>query len=174
MLESLLTRLSPSRGSSLLRLSEQTIRGVATGVVGVAVIQCLLAGLGFLVADIPGAAVLAIVCLIIGIAQLPITVPITLVIAYMWFTEPGWAAVLFTAWNIPVMMLDNILKPILMGRGVEAPMLVVFIGAIGGLASIGILGLFTGAVLLVVAYELCRVWVYGGEGETKTDSAADG
>ena len=78
--------------------------------------------------------------------QLPLLIPVAPVIAYVWLQDSTLTAVLFTAWCVPVMLLDNILKPILMGRGVEAPMLVVFIGAIGGMASSGIVGLFTGAV----------------------------
>jgi len=80
-------------------------------------------------------------------------------IVYVWAHEPAMTAALFTAWMIPVTLLDNILKPILMGRGVDAPMLVVFVGAIGGLAASGIVGLFVGAVLMVVAYELLRAWL---------------
>jgi predicted PurR-regulated permease PerM len=80
-------------------------------------------------------------------------------IVYVWAHEPAMTAVLFTAWMIPVTLLDNILKPILMGRGVDAPMLVVFVGAIGGLAASGIVGLFVGAALMVVAYELLRAWL---------------
>ena len=104
-------------------LAEQTVRGVATGVVGVAIMQCVLAGIGFYVVGIPGAALLALVCLLMGIIQLPLAIPIVPVIIYVWTHEPVLTAVLFTAWSVPVMALDNVLKPILMGRGVDAPML---------------------------------------------------
>jgi predicted PurR-regulated permease PerM len=140
-------------------LAEQTVRGVATGVVGVAVVQCALAGLGFYAVGIPGAPLIALVCLLMGIVQLPLAIPIVPVIIYVWSHEPVLTAVLFTAWSVPVMALDNVLKPILMGRGVDAPMLVVFIGAIGGFASSGIVGLFVGAVVMVVAYELLKAWI---------------
>lgn len=152
-------RLAPTHGQRYGVLAEQTVRGVATGVVGVAIIQSVLAGFGFVAAGVPGAPVIAAVCLLAGIAQLPLAIPILPVIVYVWLKEPTLTAVLFTAWCVPVMMLDNFLKPILMGRGVEAPMLVVFIGAIGGMAANGIVGLFTGAVVLVVAYELFRAWL---------------
>jgi predicted PurR-regulated permease PerM len=94
-----------------------------------------------------------------GIIQLPLAIPIVPVIIWVWAHEPVLTAVLFTAWCIPVGALDNVLKPILMGRGVDAPMLVVFVGAIGGFASSGIVGLFVGAVVMVVAYELLKAWI---------------
>jgi predicted PurR-regulated permease PerM len=154
-----LVRLAPETGRNMRLLAEQTVRGVATGVVGVAVVQCALAGLGFYVVGIPGAALIALVCLLMGIVQLPLSIPIVPVIIYVWSREPTLTAVLFTVWSVPVMVLDNVLKPILMGRGVDAPMLVVFIGAIGGFASSGIVGLFVGAVVMVVAYELLKAWI---------------
>jgi len=152
-------RLAPGSGIRFSALAEHTVRGVATGVVGVAGIQCVLAAMGFFAAGVPGAPVIALICLLAGIVQLPLSIPIVPVIIYVWVKEPTLTAALFTAWSVPVMILDNFLKPILMGRGVEAPMLVVFIGAIGGMAASGIVGLFTGAVVLVLAYELFRAWL---------------
>jgi len=160
-----LVRLAPESGRNMRSLAEQTVRGVATGVVGVAAVQCVLAGIGFYVVGVPGAALIALVCLLMGIVQLPLAIPIIPVIIYVWTREPVLTAVLFTAWSVPVMALDNVLKPILMGRGVDAPMIVVFIGAIGGFASSGIVGLFVGAVVMVVAYELMKAWLGGFEEE---------
>jgi predicted PurR-regulated permease PerM len=96
---------------------------------------------------------------LIAICQLPLAIPVLPMIIYVWAHEPTLSAVLFTAWMIPVTLLDNVLKPILMGRGVEAPMLVDSSVAIGGLASSGIVGLFVGAVVMVLAYELLRAWL---------------
>lgn len=161
--ETLSLRLAPETGRRFGTLAEQTVRGVASGVVGVAIIQCILAGIGFFVAGVPGAAVIALVCLLFGVVQLPLSIPIVPVIIYVWTQDSTLTAVLFTIWSLPVSMLDNVLKPILMGRGVEAPMLVVFVGAIGGFATGGIVGLFVGAVVLVVAYELFRAWLGIGD-----------
>jgi predicted PurR-regulated permease PerM len=158
-----LLRLAPETGRNMRSLAEQTVRGVATGVVGVAIIQCVLAGIGFYVVGVPGAALIALVCLLLGIIQLPLAIPIVPVIIYVWTHEPALTSVLFTAWSVPVMALDNVLKPILMGRGVDAPMLIVFVGAIGGFASSGIVGLFVGAVVMVVAYELLKAWLDPGQ-----------
>ena len=152
-------RLAPTRGAGMRELAEQTVRGVATGVVGVALIQSVLAGIGFLAVGVPGAPILALGCLLLGMMQLPLAIPILPVVVYVWMHEETLSAVLFTAYILPVGALDNVLKPILMGRGVNAPMLVVFIGAIGGFASSGIVGLFLGAVVMVVAYELVQAWL---------------
>jgi predicted PurR-regulated permease PerM len=158
-IDRLAEHLAPHRGAHMRMLAEQTVRGVASGVVGVALIQCVLAAIGFFAIDVPGAAFIALVCLLMGIIQLPLAIPILPVIVYVWMHHPALPAALFTAYMLPVMALDNVLKPILMGRGVDAPMLVVFIGAIGGFAWAGIVGLFVGAVVMVVAYELLQAWI---------------
>jgi predicted PurR-regulated permease PerM len=152
-------RLAPETGSNMRELAEQTVRGVATGVVGIAMIQCVLSAMALFAIGFPGAPFLALLCLLVAIVQLPLAIVVLPMIVYVWAHEPTTSALLFTAWMIPVTLLDNILKPILMGRGVDAPMLVVFVGAIGGLASSGIVGLFVGAVVMVVAYELMRAWL---------------
>lgn len=152
-------RLAPDTGRNMRALAEQTVRGVATGVVGIAMIQCVLTAIALFAVGFPGAPFLALLCLLVAICQLPLAIPVLPMIIYVWAHEPALTAILFTAWMIPVTLLDNILKPILMGRGVDAPMLVVFIGAIGGLAASGIVGLFVGAVVMVVAYELLRAWL---------------
>src|SRR5688572_29434791 len=152
-------RIAPETGPNMRVLAEQTVRGVATGVVGIAMIQCVLTAIALFAIDFPGAPFLALLCLLVAIVQLPLALVALPMVIYVWAHEPALSAVLFTAWMIPVTLLDNILKPILMGRGVDAPMLVVFVGAIGGLAYSGIVGLFVGAVVMVVAYELLRAWV---------------
>lgn len=159
LVDRFLVRLAPETGRNMRELAEQTVRGVATGVVGIAMIQCVLTAIGLFAVGFPGAPFLALLCLLIAICQLPLAIPVLPMIIYVWANEPTLSAVLFTAWMIPVTLLDNVLKPILMGRGVDAPMLIVFIGAIGGLASSGILGLFVGAVVMVVAYQLLRAWL---------------
>lgn len=166
--DALALRLAPTSGRRFTGLAEQTVRGVAMGVVGVAILQSVLMALALFAVGIPGAPAIAILCLVMGTAQLPLSILVVPVIAYVWFEEPTLAAALFTVWSVPVMMLDNFLKPILMGRGVEAPMLVVFVGAIGGMATSGIVGLFTGAVVLVVAYELFRAWLGGDRPDAET------
>ena len=156
-------RLAPGQGERFSKLAEGTIRGVASGVIGVALIQALLAGIGFVIAGIPGAGFWALLCLLLGVMQLSIALVCIPVIIYAFTTLDTTWAIVFLIYNVPVAALDNVLKPLLMGRGVEAPMLVVFIGAIGGFITSGFIGLFVGAVTLVLAYELFQAWVAGPE-----------
>jgi predicted PurR-regulated permease PerM len=152
-------RLAGERGDELANLAEATIRNVARGVLGVAVIQALMAGLGFLVAGVPGAGIWALLCLILATVQIgvgPIVIP---TIVYVFATGDTLTAVVFLIWNIIVLVLDNILKPILMGRGVDVPMVVIFLGAIGGMLMSGIVGLFVGAMVLAVGYKLFQAWL---------------
>ncbi|MCH7894333.1 MAG: AI-2E family transporter [Proteobacteria bacterium] len=152
-------RIAPESKERFLALTENTVRGVTMGVVGVAIVQAILAGIGFAVIGIPAAAFWAFACLILAILQISIVLVVAPIAIYVFSSHELLPALLFVAWNVPILALDNILKPILMGRGVDAPMLVIFIGAIGGLISFGFLGLFFGAVVLVIAYDLMIFWL---------------
>jgi predicted PurR-regulated permease PerM len=152
-------RLAPEAGDRLFRLTEQTVRGVAAGVIGVAIIQAVLIGLGLLVAGFPLAGVWSLLCLLVGIVQLPMGLVVIPLVIYQFSHAPLPEASLLAAYMLPVMLVDNVLKPILMGRGVEAPMLVIFVGALGGFAASGFIGLFTGAIVLVLANELLTAWL---------------
>ena len=164
----LFVRLAPESGDRLLRLSEQTVRSVAAGVLGVAIIQSTLVGVGLLIAGVPYAGVWSLLCLLLGILQLPMGMVVTPLVIYEFLESPTTEAVLFLAYMAPVMLLDNILRPILMARGVEAPMIVILAGALGGFAVSGFLGLFTGAIILVLVYELFQVWLRGNEDPNDT------
>ncbi|MBO9715967.1 MAG: AI-2E family transporter [Pseudoxanthomonas sp.] len=156
----------PERGPRLVHLSVATVRSVATGVVGVAFIQAILLGTGFLVAGIPGAGVLALLVMFLGILQLPALIISLPAAGYLWWADDEMSTLLkvvFTVFFVLAGMVDNLLKPLLLGRGVDAPMLVILIGAIGGMATAGITGLFVGAVLLAVGYTLFADWVASGE-----------
>jgi len=163
-------RAAPRSGERLLRVSEQTVRSVAAGVLGVAIIQATLVGIGLLVAGVPFAGVWSLLCLILGILQLPMGLVVTPIVIYQFLEASTAEAVLFLAYMAPVMLLDNVLKPILLGRGVETPMVVIFVCAIGGFTVGGFIGLFTGAIILVLAYELFLVWLRGREDAAGTDS----
>lgn len=159
-------RLAGDRGDAFADLAGQTIRSVARGVLGVAVIQSLLAGLGFIAAGVPGAGIWALLSLISAVVQLgvgPIVIPATI---YVFATAEPLTAVLFLIWNVMIMVIDNILKPLLLGRGVDVPMAVIFLGAIGGMLLSGIVGLFIGAIVLALGYKLFQVWlVTAGNGD---------
>jgi predicted PurR-regulated permease PerM len=153
------TRFAGERGAEIADLAEATVRSVARGILGVALIQTLLAGLGFLIAAVPGAGFWAMLCLVFAVVQIgisPITIPIVI---YVFSTADIVTAVLFLVWNGFVTLLDNILKPILLGRGVEVPMIVIFVGAIGGFLASGIIGLFVGSVVLVLGFKLFLAWL---------------
>lgn len=152
-------RLAGEKGADYAALAEATIRSVTRGILGVALIQSLLAGIGFMVMEIPGAGFWALICLLLSVIQIgifPVTLPILI---YVFSTADTNPAIVFLIWSIFVGILDNILKPILLGRGVKVPMTVVFVGAIGGFISYGIIGLFVGAVVLVLGYKLILAWL---------------
>jgi predicted PurR-regulated permease PerM len=151
----------PSRGGQLQKLSTATVRSVASGVIGVAMIQALLLGVGFFLAGIPAAGLLALVVLVLGIAQLPATLVSLPAIAYLWSSGEFSTThnVVFTVILLVAGLADNVLKPMLLGRGVDAPMPVILIGALGGMVTSGVIGLFVGAVVLAVGYQLFMEWV---------------
>ncbi len=153
------TRLAGDKGGGFAKLAEATVRSVTRGILGVALIQSILIGLGFLVMGIPGAGLWALLCLILSVVQIgpfPVVLPILI---YVFSTYDLVPAITFLVWNLFAGSIDNILKPILLGRGVEVPMAVIFIGAIGGFISSGIIGLFVGSVVLVLSYKLFMAWL---------------
>jgi predicted PurR-regulated permease PerM len=152
-------RLVSSTKFDMATISAITIRNVVKGILGVSLIQSLCAGVGFLVAGIPYAGIWTLLCLVLAIIQVGIFPIVLGVLIYIWTTSHTMTAVLLTIWMIPVGLLDNILKPLLMGKGAPVPMLVIFLGSLGGFIYSGIIGLFTGAVILSLGYRLFDVWV---------------
>jgi len=156
------TRLVGPRGSNLVDLAGATIRSVAQGVLGIALIQGGLAGIGMLVAGVPAAGVWALFVLFLAVVQLPTLIILGPVIVYVFSTSPTLPAVSFMIWALFVGLLDNVLKPVMLGRGLAVPMLVILLGAIGGMILEGIIGLFIGAVVLAISYTLLMAWIYEG------------
>lgn len=165
----------PARAGEFVTLCTATVRAVAQGVIGIALIQTIAIGLVLIVADVPLAGVIALIVLVLGIAQIPAVLVTIPVIAYLWTsgdydTGPAvaYSIVLFVAG-----IADNFLKPLLLARGVEAPMPVILLGALGGMATGGIVGLFVGATLLALGYQLFMSWVATrpGDGSTETPVA---
>jgi len=150
----------PGKGPKLTRLCTATIRAVAQGVIGIAFIQMLLIGVGFVLMGIPGAGLLALAVLLLGIMQLPATLITLPVIAFVFVTQgASVATIVFAIYVFVAGLADNVLKPLLLGRGVDVPMPVVLIGALGGMVTGGIIGLFVGPVILAVGYQLFWQWV---------------
>lgn len=157
---SLANRLFGDRGPEFEDLAGSTIRSVTNGIIGVAVIQSVLAGIGFLVAGLPGAGLWTLIFLFGAVLQIGSLVLIPAVI-YMFAIASVTKAVLFLVWCLIVGLMDNVLKPLLLGRGVAVPIVVVFLGAIGGFIAMGIIGLFVGAIILSVGYKLFLAWLEG-------------
>jgi predicted PurR-regulated permease PerM len=156
----------PERGAPFAQLATATIRAVAQGVIGVAFIQAIVVGLVLLVAGVPWAGALAAIVLVLAIAQLPATLVTLPAIAWIWMRGDygtGEAA-LWTVLLLVAGLVDNVLKPLMLGRGVDAPMPVILIGALGGMAAAGILGMFVGATLLALGYQIFMGWVHGYAG----------
>jgi predicted PurR-regulated permease PerM len=156
-------RISPTRGEYMTTLSILTIRSVTNGVLGVAVIQAVLSGIGFAVMGVPAAGVLAIIILISAIVQIPAILIMAPIIAWVFSIADPMPATIFAVYAVLVALSDNFLKPMLLGRGVDLPVLVVLLGAIGGMIKFGVVGLFVGAVILGVSYQLFHDWIWPKE-----------
>jgi predicted PurR-regulated permease PerM len=153
-------RLNPARGEEFVDQAGATIRAVSRGVIGISVLQALLAGIGLMVAGIPQASLIAFAVLVLGIIQIGPSIVIIPVIIWSWTFMDTKSALLFTTYMVPVNLLDNLLRPIVMGRGLKTPMLVILIGVIGGTLAYGITGLFLGPIVLAVIWELFVSWIH--------------
>lgn len=159
-----LARIVPEQSEHFLDLAGATIRAVSQGVIGIAVVQALLAGIGFKLAGIPIAGLLAVLVLLLSIVQIGAALVMIPVIVWIWTDKDVTTALLLTFFLGIVSILDNVLKPLVMGRGLTTPTLVILIGVIGGTLGHGIIGLFIGPIILSVAWELAVAWI-------KTDAA---
>jgi len=162
-------RLAGDRGERVVRLAGQAIRGVALGVVVTALVQTVLAGLGLAIVGVPYAALLTAVILFLCIAQIgPLIVLAPAIIWLFWIDATGRGTLLLV-WSLVVGPIDNVLRPILIRRGADLPMQLIFAGVIGGLLAFGMIGLFVGPVMLAVTYTLLREWMSEQNDETKTN-----
>ena len=146
-------------GTHVILIATRTIRSVSRGVVGVAVLQALLTGVVLQVFGVAGAGLMAFVGLILCIVQIgliPIVIP---VLIWAWASLPPSQALVMTILLVPVMLIDNVLKPLLMSRGLETPASVMLVGVVGGTLSAGVLGVFVGPIVLAVLHDLAREWI---------------
>ncbi len=162
--------IAGKRGPELAELAASSVQSVTRGVLGVALIQSLLAGLGMLVIGVPGAGLWTLLILILAVMQLPPMLVLIPIILYVFSTSSTLVAVLFTIWAALVGLSDNVLKPLLMGHGSKVPMLVLFMGSLGGFIAGGILGLFVGAVVLSLGYTVFMAWI--DDADVDDDDAA--
>jgi predicted PurR-regulated permease PerM len=152
-------KVAGERGEEFTTVTVITIRNVIKGILGVAFIQATMAGLGFFIAGVPFAGLWTVLCLILAIILIgaaPIAIPVAI---YMFSVTDTTTATILAIWLLITVVSDNVLKPILLGRNAPAPMLVIFLGAIGGFIYNGFIGLFLGAVILTLGYKLFMVWL---------------
>ena len=154
-------RITGSRasGEHYMDIVGATVRSVANGVIGVAFVQALLCGIGFFLVGIPGAGILSLLAMVIGVVQVPVVIVTLPAIIYAFAVKSTTVAILFTVWFIVAGLSDAVLKPLLIGHGLEVPMPVILLGVIGGVMAYGLVGLFIGAVLLAVGYVLLKEWL---------------
>ena len=164
-------RLLGKDAQHLLTLSTSTTRSVAIGVLGIAALQGIMAGLGMMLIGVPAAGLIALMVLVMAIAQLPPLLVLGPVIFYVFSVESTTISMAFMIWCIVINFTDMVLKPLLLGRGVEAPMLVILLGAIGGMLLLGIPGLFIGAIVLALGYTLFKDWLMSQEPKVQQSSA---
>jgi predicted PurR-regulated permease PerM len=147
------------RGKELVQLVGATVRNVSRGVIGIALLQALLAGAGFLAAGVPAASVLAFLVFLLGILQIGPTILFIPIVVWSWTVMQPIHALMFTAYMVPVGLIDNVLRPLFMARGLNTPMPVIMVGVIGGTIAYGIVGLFFGPVILSVAWAVLAAWL---------------
>lgn len=164
-LSKLFDKVVGERGKEFAEISGVTIKNVAKGILGVAAIQSTLAGIGFLLAGVPFAGLWTFACLVLAIIQIGPSLVIIPVIIYLFATASPVAATLWTIYLVAVMVSDNILKPIMLGKGAPVPMLIIFLGSIGGFFLNGFVGLFVGAIVLSLGYKLFIAWIDGPQEE---------
>ncbi|MCS3726271.1 putative PurR-regulated permease PerM [Bradyrhizobium betae] len=154
-----LFRIVPEQTEHFLGLAGATIRAVAQGVIGVAIVQALLAGIGFKLAAVPSAGLLAFIVLLLSIVQIGAFLVLLPVIIWIWTAKDVTTALLLTVFLVLVGFIDTMLKPLVMGRGLTTPTIVIFVGVIGGTLAHGIVGLFIGPIILSVAWEMMMAWI---------------
>jgi len=163
-------RLAGQQGENAVHLAAQAVRGVALGVVVTAIVQSALAGIGLVIAGVPFAKILTALMFILAVAQIgPVPVLIGAVIWVYVKSGAVWGTG-FLVWAIFCGTIDNVLRPMLIRRGADLPLLLIFAGVIGGLVAFGVIGLFIGPVVLAVAYTLLAAWV--SEDDTSSMVAA--
>ncbi len=165
-------RLAGERGDQVVQLAGQAIRGVALGVVVTALVQAVLGGIGLAVTGVPFVTILSAIIFILSVAQVgPLPVLGTAVVWLFWQEQMGRGGALLV-WTLVVLVLDHVLRALLIRRGADLPLLLIFAGVIGGLVAFGLVGIFVGPVVLAVAHTLLDAWV--DEGAAEAPARAEG
>jgi len=149
-----------------------TVRTISRGIIGVAVLQSLLAGIGLIVAGVPAAGLISFLVLLLGIVQIGPSIILLPLVIWSWFAMDATSAVVFSLYMIPVNLLDNALRPLVMGKGLGTPIWIILLGVFGGTIVHGMIGLFVGPVILSIAWQLIMLWTRNELVENKTTQAA--
>lgn len=158
-MRALAKRIDPAKGHNYLDLAGATINAVSRGVMGLSIMQAVIGGLGMYIAHVPGAGLLTIAILVLGIVQIGPLIVVAPVVFWAWTTLPTAGAIALTLCMATVNYMDNVLKPFIFAHGLSTPIPVIFIGVIGGVLAHGIAGLFVGPVVLAVVWELGSAWI---------------
>ena len=155
-------------GEHYMDIIAATVKSVANGVIGVAFVQALLVGIGFFAIGMPGAGLASLLAMALGVVQIPVIIVVLPAILYAFAVKSTTVAIIFTVWSLIGGLSDAVLKPLMIGHGLEVPMPIILLGVIGGVMAFGLVGLFIGAVVLAVGYVLFSEWV--GAPATETES----
>jgi predicted PurR-regulated permease PerM len=166
---SVFRRLTAAHGDEYVQMVGVSVRNLARGVIGVAALQSLLVGLGLIVAGIPAAGLISLFVLVLGIIQIGSAIILIPVVIWSFFTMDTFGAVLFALYMVPVSLVDNFLRPIVMAHGLKTPMPVILIGLLGGVWVHGLIGLFVGPVVLAIVWELVRIWIWQEAGGNESE-----
>jgi predicted PurR-regulated permease PerM len=153
-------RLTTEHGDEYVELVGVTIRNLARGVIGVALLQSLLVGIGLIVAGVPAAGLVSFSVLVLAIVQVGSAIVILPLVIWSFFAMDISHAVLFSIYMVPVSLIDNVLRPLVMARGLKTPMPVILIGLLGGVWVHGLIGLFVGPIVLAISWELLGIWIW--------------
>jgi len=164
-------RLTTEHGDEYVALVGVTIRNLARGVIGVALLQSLLVGIGLIVAGVPAAGLISLSVLILAIIQVGSAIVIVPLVVWSFFVMDTSAAVLFSIYMVPVSLIDNVLRPLIMARGLKTPMLVILLGLLGGVWVHGLIGLFVGPIVLAIGWELLGIWIGQQTSASASESA---
>jgi predicted PurR-regulated permease PerM len=157
-IKNIMRHLAGARGAMFVDMAGATVRTISRGIIGVAVLQALLAGIGLIVAGVPAAGLISFLVLLLGIIQIGPSIILLPLVIWSWFTMDATGAVLFSLYMIPVNLLDNVLRPLVMAKGLGTPIWVILLGVLGGTIMHGLIGLFVGPVVLSIAWQLIVLW----------------
>jgi predicted PurR-regulated permease PerM len=157
-IKNILRHLAGARGTMFVDMAGATVRTISRGVIGVAVLQALLAGIGLIIAGVPAPGLISFLVLFLGIIQIGPSIILVPLVIWSWFAMDATSAVLFSLYMIPVNFLDNVLRPLVMAKGLGTPIWIILLGVFGGTIVHGMIGLFVGPVVLSIAWQLIVLW----------------